>query len=79
MLFFGVVRKHVKSPVGMWTSVCSAGPELVFYPRQTLMPKRIRSSAERLRSIESCLKSEQLLTVDLLARASMKNAANCDK
>ena len=76
MLYFGVARKSVKSPVGERTSVCLAGPELVFTHVQTLLPNRIRSS--NLGSRVS-LKSEQLLTVDLLARASMKNAANCDK
>ena len=30
MLSFGVERKLVKSPVGVWTSVRPAGPELVF-------------------------------------------------
>ena len=47
---------------------------LTFYVSDLSLGRSSRNGRAQSQS-----KSEQLLTVDLLARASMKNAANCDK
>ena len=88
MQFFGVDARAfararvVKSSVGTADFGLPGGPRISFYPRlQT--PQCLNVSIPRTGALTARVrelpKSEQLLTVDLLARASMKNAANCDK
>ena len=82
MLFFGVDVIVVKSPVDMVNFGLLGGPRISFLSTQT--SQCLNVSIPRLAALargfvkRELPKSEQLLTVDLLARASMKNAASCD-